>query len=408
MVDIGFLELDLTGTEVPRLLDGIGDAALATVAGRLDRLFLLRSPWASGLRFVGAQATPAGWPQPFSLAGGGTTIEGALTACLGEAAERLSQVERPGDVTATAPWAAVSGRIPPAAAPAVALSVEALLGQPDRTGERIDWLEGQALSGPGGLLPADWCLRRVRYGPLRIPGAAASTGCAAGPSREAAAASALLELVERDAASLWWTGARPARAMPLDQPALAEAERILRTLRGADTARHTRLLDITTDLGIPAVAAVSFDRAGRNFAAGLAARPEPGAAAAAALVELCQTEVGLQLALLKQRQPGVGVLTAEDLRHLERATGITADDPRLQTTEAALPGEPEGVEAALAVAGVAAYLVDLTRADLNIPVVKAVVPQLQLLPGNLRTPPAGSRLPGGTRSARFGSAISLL
>lgn len=386
MVEIGFLELDLAGVELRRLLDSVAEPALVDVAGRLQRLFVLRSPWAPGLRFVGAQASPPGWTGPFSLAGGGMTVEAALTSCLGEAAERLSQVERPGDVALAAPWSTARAQVPSAAAAVIA----ELLGRSGRTGERLDWLQVRDGSGAGGLLPADWCLRRARYGPLVIPGTVPSTGCAAGPTREAAAAAAMLELVERDAASQWWTAGRPARAMPRDDPALGGAERMLRMLRGAANARHTRLLDITTGLGIPAVAAVSFDPAGRCFAAGLAARLDPGAAAMAALVELCQMEVGLQLALLRQRQLGLGALTADDRRHLRRAAGIVADDPRLRTAAATSPGAPGDVASALARAGIEVFLADLTRADLGVPVVKAVAPQLESLPGEM---PSGAAIP---------------
>lgn len=360
-----------------RLLAAVGDPALAAVASRVQRLFAFRSPWAPGLRFLGAQATSPGWPGAFSLGGAGTSIEGALVSCLGESAERLSQVERPGDVTVTAAWRAVRDRVAPAAAPIVA----ELFGGSASSGEPLDWLDARDLSGAEYLLPADWCLRRPHGGELSIPGATPSTGCAAGPTRAAAVSAALLELVERDAAALWWIGGRPARAMPFHEDALLT----LRTLRVDADDRQTRLLDITSDLGIPAVVAVSFDADGRDFAAGLAARPAVGAAATAAIVELCQMEVGLQLARLRQRQLGEASLTADDRRHLRRATGITADDPRFQAADTAASGAPADVGAALAEAGVDAYLVDLTRPDLAIPVVKSVAPQLQLLPGDFRT-----------------------
>jgi len=385
---------------VRRLLEGVGDPALAAVAGRLQRLFAIRSPWAPGLRFLGAQATPTGWPSAFSLGGAGTSIEDALVSCLGETAERLSPVERPGDVTVTAPWRTVRDRVAPAAAPIVA----ELFGGSAGPGEPLDWLDARDLSGAAYLLPADWCLRRPHYGALAIPGATPSTGCAAGPTREAAASAALLELVERDAAALWWIGGRPGRAMPPDDPALAT----LPILRADAIDRQTRLLDITTDLGIPAVAAVSFDADGRDFAAGLAARPGAGAAATAAIVELCQMEVGLQLARLRQRQLGDAALTADDRRHLQRAAGITADDPRFRTAEAAAPSGPVDVGAVLAEAGVNAYLVDLTRPDLAIPVVKAVAPRLQLLPGVLWTDRLRRSIRDATGEPPFDPAVPLV
>lgn len=386
MAEIGFLDIPLEGDRARRLLVGVAAAepALARVARHLDRLFELRSRWAPGLRFIGAQAVPEAWAEasgdrrPFSLGGCGVTVERALASCLGEAAERLSQVERPGDVT-TRSLAAARRRLP---ASVEAVASDLLAGQGGGVGG-LDWVEAVDLGGAGCLLPADWCLRRRHPGPLLVPAAALSIGCAAGPGFEAAAERALLELVERDAAARWWGDGRPARSLTVEQPTMAGPQRLLRALRRDSTGRATRFLDITGDLGIPAVAAVSLDGSGRNFAAGLAARRDLGAAAMAALTELCQMELGLQLAQLKLEQLGADALSADDRRHLERAAGVTADDPRLRAAVPAPPayGGPGGVAEALARAGIGACLVDLTRRDLAVPVAKAVAPDLQLLPG---------------------------
>src|SRR4029077_15357944 len=107
---------------------------------------------------------------------------------------------------------------------------------------------------------------------LAIPGAAMSTGCAAGPSFDAAASRALLELVERDAASLWWIGGHRPRPLAFDDQAMTEGVRLLSSLRQDNRRRASWLLDITSDLAIPCVAAVSVDDDGRGLACGLAAR----------------------------------------------------------------------------------------------------------------------------------------
>lgn len=387
MSGIGIVELAPDGAEVRRLLEVAGDTALAAVAGRLERLFVLRSPWAPGLCFIGGLARPPGWRTAFSLAGGGTTPAAALVSCLGEAAERLSQIERPGDVAISAPFETVRTNVPPTATTMIA---GLLAGSGSQT-ERLDWVPARDLSGAGWLLPADWCLRRRRYGPLAIPDAAPSTGCAAGRTGADAAAAALLELVERDAATRWWIDGLPPRAVALDGPGLADSRRTLKALRAASTVRQTLLLDMTTGPGLPAIAAVSFDAAGGAFAAGLAARPDVDAAARAALIELCQMEVGLQLALLKQRRLGPPGLTAEDQRHIERAAGVTADDRRLRVQGTTQPDggpvTPGGVATILAGAGTDVFLVDLARSDLQVPVVKAVAPGLRPLP---RGPSSGA------------------
>ena len=61
--------------------------------------------------------------------------------------------------------------------------------------------------------------------------------------------------------------------------------------------RPTRLLDLTSDIGLPVVAAVSCDPDGGRVAIGTAARPQRAEAALAAVTELVQTEISLDEAL---------------------------------------------------------------------------------------------------------------
>ncbi|RYI10696.1 MAG: hypothetical protein EON48_13845 [Acetobacteraceae bacterium] len=120
-----------------------------------------------------------------------------------------------------------------------------------------------------------------------------STGCAAGANREAALTTALWECVERDAVALWWHGRRPASAVALEVID-AQQPRLYWWLH--QRARQTTLLDITSDIGLPVVVAVSSDADGRLVATGTAARPVLADAALAALTEMVQTEVGMDLA----------------------------------------------------------------------------------------------------------------
>jgi ribosomal protein S12 methylthiotransferase accessory factor len=283
-------------------------------------------------------------------------------------------------------------------APAALPLIESLLDPcSDRRATPIALTRGRALASGGEILvPADWCLRRPTGGPLGIPGAALSTGCAAGSSFEAAAARALLEVVERDAAALWWIGGQRPRPLSVESPGLTEAVRLLRGLRLNASDRTSWLLDITTDLAIPCMAAVSVDATGRGLACGLAARLAPEQAARAAILEMCQMELALQVVEAKRRQRGEQALNEVDRKHLERAASIdagrcdllhpagcpsreggqAADDPK---------GELAALRDALARAHVEAALVDLSRPETGIPVVQAVAPALQLMPGNWKT-----------------------
>lgn len=76
-------------------------------AARLpNRLFLLGSSLAPGLRFVGGEVDAKRAPVltslqgSFSLAGSGELLVDALASCVAEGVERLSQIEQPGDVVA--------------------------------------------------------------------------------------------------------------------------------------------------------------------------------------------------------------------------------------------------------------------------------------------------------------------
>jgi ribosomal protein S12 methylthiotransferase accessory factor len=383
------LEIDLGSDDARQLFASIRHRAgsdLAAIPALLDRIFQLRSEWAPGLCFVGAEARvrdgTGKWP-PFSFGGCALTLEDALLSCLGEAAERLSQVERATDVRFTAPLPGLDG----VSREVAELGSQVLVFSGRSEAETCDWVEAVDLKGRPARVPADWCIRRASAGPLKIPGAALSVGCAAGATREDARRRALLELAERDAVSLWWDGGRPARPLASDELPTTAAS--LRQLRGAARARDTAFLDLTTDLAIPVVAAYSTDPHGSGFVCGFAARESVDAAAVAALVELCQMEVGLQVALVKRQELGEQSLHEGDRKHLVRAARVdTYADPHfarfLEDARAlALEHQKMSIEDKFDRLATA-FLVDLARADIGVPVIKAIAPTLQLAPCELK------------------------
>jgi len=121
--ELEHLDIDLSRAPGKNLLMAVEMAAgpaIARAATILQRLFLLRSPWAPGLRFVGGEAASHSLVRSsdansmLSLAGSGTKIEAAFAACVGEGLERLSQFERDGDVVRVAPWREMTGEFLPA------------------------------------------------------------------------------------------------------------------------------------------------------------------------------------------------------------------------------------------------------------------------------------------------------
>ena len=391
------LELRPDSEEVAELLEFTAAAHgpwVKVAAPLMMRMWLMRSAWAPGLHFVGGLARPfeASWDgiAPLSVGGTGLQIEDAFAGCLAEAVERTSQVERDGDVVLSAPLSEV--RIPDQ----LGELIELLIAQDGAAAHRvIDWVRGQdATSSAEVLVPADWCLRRSGTPTFAIPGAALSTGCAAAATADDALSRGLLELVERDAASLWWLGGRPAAALASDSSEAEAARRLNDGLRGGDDLhRTTRVLDISSDIPIPVMVAVAHGDDGKGLAIGLAARLSPTRAAGSALIELCQMELGLQFASGKLEQLGDEALTDADRGHLARASVFVSDLMPLTALEA--PRRPattgDAVEATgslaaiLARAEVQAWQVDLTRPEQDLAVIKTIAPRLQAMPGDLVT-----------------------
>lgn len=238
----------------------------------------------------------------------------------------------------------------------------------------LDWITAEdASSGLPILLPADAVLlgRRAAGDPEAVA-IADSNGCACGRSVDSARLSALLELVERDAAARWWYGQRK---RPLLAPErLGASSRLLDALQAR--SRGLRLFDITTDLGIPAVAAASFAPDGTTLALGFAARLSTAAAAQAALLEMLAVETTLPPA----RAPdGDAAMTA----WLQQAHMSLPALSGTQPTRPADPPPPAAEAEALQMTiravlerGCRLYFVDQSRADWNTPVARAVSPDL--------------------------------
>lgn len=355
-------------------------AAYFEAAARMSRIFELGSPDAPGFACIGGTADPAAYGlanYPVSnVSGRGLTLRAAFTSCVGESVEYLSQLEW-GDETLYAGEA-----IDPA-------ERDRRLGQfSDRLFDEVrldDWMSARSLTtGQDAMLPADLCIRRGET--PRGFGA----GCAAGETFEQAARSALLELVERDAVALWWIGGR--RGAEIAQDAL-EAWGVIAFLEGlregAAPGRVTWLLDITTDLAVPCVAAMSADETGGGLACGFSARLTLEAAARAAILELCQMEMARRLVLVKLEHGGEAALAEIDRRHLRRMTGIDVQQCALLfPAHPALIHElvpPDELVDRLGRHGIECLLVDLTRKALAVPVVRAFALGLQGLPAHSET-----------------------
>ena len=364
-------------------------AALSQVYRRVARCFRITSEHAPGLFVVGGEValtpaeTAADGAASMSATGTGVSLAEALTAHLGETAELLSQFERPGDIAELRPFADVVLGETVGTSGWIGAALCGISGNTADTNAPVAWSRAHSL--PDGSIvsvPSDFCFRRDSRQRVLDPVGALSSGCAAGPTLEAAATRAILELIERDAAALWWYGGRPPR--PVQGPALVAGDDLLAALRQGHALRSTTFFDLTTDLGIPVMAAVSVDPDGRGLACGLAARLDPGDALSAAIRELCQMELSAPLAIMKRRARGAAALNASDRRHLQRAAFDTRGCALLTATSTdsatdvgpPLPG-PGALLARLHGAGIRLLTLDLSRPDIGVPVMRALSPDLQ-------------------------------
>ena len=211
--------------------------------------------------------------------------------------------------------------------------------------------------------------------------AADSNGCAAGNTLEEAIVQGFLELVERDAYAIWWYNRlqRPQLDLsPFDDSYVRDLQRQL-----AESGRKLWVLDVTSDLGVPTFVAVThwMQNGRENIEFGSGAHFDTKIALLRALTELNQF---LSLGLMGG---GTGEKSS-----LDGATPLRLDDyPYL--TPSGKPLVPadfgskfgdldtsEQVSACVRLAkqaGLDFLVLDQTRPDIEVPVVKVIVPGLR-------------------------------
>jgi ribosomal protein S12 methylthiotransferase accessory factor len=394
-------------------------ARLLMAAAAFPRLFQLDSVVAPGLVFFGAELAT---PTRLSASGVGLSFRAGFEGCVGEGIELSSQ------------FLEINEKLtqfdPPAGARWDPGHFHAGLSPDTPT----DWTPAQRLTGGGTVyVPTDMVVRRGEQRKLFVP-YPLSIGCAAGRSLAAATLHGLLESIERDAAALWWRGGRRGRLLPLDSPAMGHASRVLAAIRQDQRGLRSWLLDITTDLGVPCVAAISVESDGFGFACGVAARMTLWAASQAAIQEMCQMELAREVVAAKRRERGEAGLNPLDLAHVRRAQEVDAarcvllhplppaaavskvdridgwdaypnahfSDPAAVDPAAVDPvaGDPVAVDPAAAnpgqavrvlvqrleSRGIATAMVDLTRPEFGVPVVRVLCPGLEKEPSTQMGP----------------------
>jgi oxazoline/thiazoline synthase len=239
-----------------------------------------------------------------------------------------------------------------------------------------------------------WSLRdqRFRYLPTSLlyffyhgPGAyyvhADSNGCAAGNTLEEAMVQGFLELVERDAYAIWWYNRLQRPQVDLaqfDDPYIRDLKSQL-----ADTGRQLWVLDVTSDLGVPSFVAVThwMDEGKENIEFGSGAHFDTRIALLRALTELNQF---LSIGLMGGAKSDKSMLDATTpLRLAEQPFLTPAEAPTAQPHAVAKFSGFDTREYVMACvniakrAGLDFLVLDQTRPDIEVPVVRVIVPGLR-------------------------------
>ncbi len=397
-------------------------ACLLKAASRFARVFELAAPDAPGLVSFGAELDPAladplhaGSPA-VSVSGVGLSLQEAFQGCIGEGIEYLSQLQT-GDDLLEQP-----GPDDPAAGLGRGTQdfLAAFSAHRLRPDIELSWHRATRLTDRREvLLPADLCVRRPAAQQEVKPPFPLSTGSAAGKSWDAAALHGVLELIERDAASLWWRGGNRGRSIPPRDEAYIMAEALLARLRQNASARRSWLLDITTDIGVACVAAISCMADGFGLAFGLAARPTLAAAARSAVLEMCQIELAHAVVEAKCSERGEAALNERDRIHRRRATLINADrclllQPAAERAEHLAFDTTDSsavlqlIVDRLAQLGIESFGLNLTRSRFAIPVARVIAPGLQLEPSAIVTPRLANMIAQTGGGAPYTGGVALI
>jgi bacteriocin biosynthesis cyclodehydratase domain-containing protein len=216
-----------------------------------------------------------------------------------------------------------------------------------------------------------------------------SNGSAAGNTMQEAILQGFCELVERDSVALWWYNKLRRPGFDLD----SLKEPYVEELRAfyAGMGRSLWLLDVTSDLGIPTFAGISH-RIGHpveDIMIGFGAHPSARIAALRALTEVNQ----LLPAVERRDQAGNTLYLDDDPAFMAWFKGVKlADEPWLRPDDGQpvltlsdygapdlsdLGGCIEGCVEAARACGLELIVVDQSRPDLDLRVVKVVAPGMR-------------------------------
>ncbi len=266
----------------------------------------------------------------------------------------------------------------------------------------IDWTPAWSLTHERtAFLPSLYCYFRYPPDSAHDFCRPDSNGCASGNTLEEAVLQGLMELIERDACAIWWYNRAVLPGIDLGSFSSPYFERVAHSLAQRDRDLH--VLDLTNDLGVSAVMAVSCQRHdGGRVHLGLGCHLSPRTAISRALSELTQA-----IAFEFSDNPAKQIAFFDDHAHWLDSQHI-GDHPYLKPRRDIQLGERDLVDRSspdiggdvrwcvdmLAEKGMETIVLDQTRPEIGFPVARVAVPGLRhfwsrFAPGRLYDVPPG-------------------
>jgi oxazoline/thiazoline synthase len=253
----------------------------------------------------------------------------------------------------------------------------------------VSWTPVWSLTrGESRYLPTAFCFYDYPVLPEAASCIACSNGNAAGNTLEEAILQGVLELVERDSVALWWysRARRPPVALDsFDEPYLRHVVAHL-----AERGRDLVVLDLTSDLEIPVFVAVSrrLDVREEHIVFGFGAHLDPRIAVLRAVTELNQMLMRVLWGEARSSSPSDGEPSVRAWLETARLADhpYLAPDPMQSPRVAAhyprswsddLREDVRYCQALLERRDMELLVLDQTRPDIALPVVKVIVPGLR-------------------------------
>ncbi len=300
---------------------------------------------------------------PQTAYGRGLDLESARAACVMEIVERCAAYAPvdPGEIRGYRnPYPLLHGRASELRRQHIAhLDPNRLTLEVPYADDPLYWIEGQEAAGTGSapiIVPAQGVFLFCNLDERKLFSALGSTGLASGGTMAAAKVSALLEVIERDSESTMPFAPHQCFEVETEDPrvgALLESYERL--------GIRVQFQDITTPLGVPCCKCFVIAGDGR-IVKGTAAHLDARRALLAAMTETPYPYPGGP-----PSQPAMKGLLRVPLEKLPNYSGGDAD------------GDLALIETLLVSNGFRPLYVDLTRRDIGIPVVRAIVPGMELL-----------------------------